>query len=462
MRSAGRGVLALVLACVVVVGAAAAERLGPESPAAAAPGSAVSSAWLCPHGGGAGWTGSIALADPGPTPADVRLTQLGTDAPQPPISLTVPAGHEVLQRVRADSAADATFVEVFGGWVAAGWIVTGGSSVPGLGAEPCAPSGARSWYVVDSDTDQDQRSDLVVMNPYSVDAVFDVALFRPRLPPVRSAEWTDLTLGPGRSVSLNIGKKLLGQPVVGVEVDVSRGRVAAASLGWSAKGEGIRSVLAAPAGSPTWILPVAQGAGQSTLQVFVPGTAGVQLTTQLLSAGAAPIGAGTAADTQQPAASTAGYEVISTGASSVDVVSGDGIPIVAALRAAGRAGDAAATAGAPATAPAWVVTPTVVSSPNHPGLVVVNPGDVAVQVTIRLLPQGEGLPGPETTITVPPGRAAAAPASFLQQAPSASVLVTGEGGIVALGTSTSGGKRGLDRYASAIGVVVPSDLVPGV
>jgi hypothetical protein len=295
------------------------------------------------------------------------------------------------------------------------------------------------------------------MNPFSVDAVFDVALFRPRLPPVRSADWTDITLAPGRSRSLDVGAKLLGQPVVGVEVDVSRGRVAAASLSWSAEA-GLRSVLATPAASPTWYLPIAQGAGQSTLEVMVPGSEAVQLTTHLLSSQAAPIGAGDAADTQQPGVSTAAYEIISSGASSVDVSAASGAPIVAALRAVGRAGDGAATGGAAAPAAAWVVTPTIASASGHPGLVVVNPGDAPAHVTLRLLEQGEAGVGPETTLTVPPERAAAAPAGFLQQGPAASVLVTSDAPVVALGTSSSGGKKGLDFYASAVGLPIPPEL----
>jgi Family of unknown function (DUF5719) len=458
MRSVGRGVLAIALGFAVIVGAAAAERIGPAEPADAVRGAAVSSVWLCPHGGGEGWDGAIALADPGPDPVDVRLTELGADAASPPTTLTVPAGHEVMQPVRSDAASDATYVEVFGGWVAAGWVLRGDAAAPGVAAEPCAPAGARSWFVVDSDTEQHQHSQLVVMNPFSVDAVFDVALFRPRLPPLRSADWTDITLAPGRSRSLDVGAKLLGQPVVGVEVDVSRGRVAAASLSWSTDG-GVRSVLATPAASPTWYLPVAKGAGQSRLEVLVPGAQGVQLTTQLLSSDAVPTAAGTAADTQQPAASTAGYPIISSGASSVDVVSSTGVPIVAAVRAVGRTGDAAATGGAPAPGPAWVVTPTIASASSHAGVVLVNPGDAAVDVTLRLLQKGATGAGPDTTLTVPPHRAVAAPARFLQQGPAASVLVISDGDIVALGTSSSGGKKGLDFYASAVGVRIPSERV---
>ena len=454
MRSVGRGVLALVIACLVVLGAAAAERIGPAPLGAAERGSAVSSVWLCPHGGGPGWKGTIALADPGPTPADVRLTELGTGAPDPPVTLTVPAGHEVLQQVRSGSTANATYVEVFGGWIAAGWVLNGGKDVDGLAAEPCAPTGDASLAVVDADTDQHQRSLVVVMNPFSVEAVFDVALFRPKLPPIRSADWTDLTLGPGRSMSLNIGTKLLGQPVVGVQVEASRGRVAASSLSWGADG-GIRSVLAAPIGSTTWYLPVAQGANQSTLQVLVPGSDGAQLTTELLSSEAEPTGAGTAADTQQPGASSAGYEIITNGAASVDVSSAAGVPIAAALRATGRGGDDAATGGTAAPARAWVVTPTTGPEVPRPGLVVVNPGTAPVQVTLRLLTAGTDTRAPTTTITVPGQRAVSAPAGFLRQAPAASVLVTGDGDVVALGASTAGGRRGLGLYASAIGIPVP-------
>jgi hypothetical protein len=104
-----------------------------------------------------------------------------------------------------------------------------------------------------------------------------------------------------------------------------------------------------------------------------------------------------------------------------------------------------------------VVTPTTAARTPRPGLVVVNPGEAPVEVTFRLLTQGTGAPGPEATITVPPGRVVAAPAALLQQAPAASVLVTADGDVVALGTSTSGGKKGLDLYASAIGLVIPPE-----
>ena len=86
MRTIGQGVLALVVAGLIVLGGIAAERAGPAIPAAAPRGTAVSNAWLCPHGGGKGWTGTIALADPGPESVDVRVTELSTGAPSAPVT----------------------------------------------------------------------------------------------------------------------------------------------------------------------------------------------------------------------------------------------------------------------------------------------------------------------------------------------------------------------------------------
>jgi hypothetical protein len=311
--------------------------------------------------------------------------------------------------------------------------------------------------MTDSDTQQGHRSYLVVMNPFSVEAVFDVALFRPRLPPVRSADWIDRTLAPGRSIALSVGAKVLGQDIVGAEIDVSRGRVAAASLSESPDG-GVRSVMGAPATTTTAYLPVAEGAGQSQLAMFVPGTQGMQFAAQLVSS-VAPQAAGTAGSTQQPGASTAGYPIISVGPSSVDVTSEAGVPFVAALRARGQQSDDAATGGAVTPAPAWVVIPTVDGTPAHPQLVLVDPGPTPVRVTLQLLTQGSGPPPPPVTITVPAGRVAGAPKGFLEQADRAAVLITADGPIVALGASTSGGAKGLASYGSAIGIPVPADTL---
>jgi len=243
---------------------------------------------------------------------------------------------------------------------------------------------------------------------------------------------------------------------VAAEIDVSRGRLAAASLSESPDG-GVRSVIGASATTTTAYLPVA-GAGQSQLAVFVPGSQGMQFTAQLVSS-VAPQAAGTAGSTQQSGASTAGYPIISIGPSSVNVTSEAGVPFVAALRARGQQGDDAATGGAVAPVPAWVVIPTVDGEPARPQLVLVNPGPTPVRVTLQLLTQGSGPPLAPVTITVPAGRVAGAPKGFLEQADRAAVLITADGPIVALGASTSGGAKGLASYGSAIGIPLPTDTL---
>ena len=83
MRGSGRAWLAIVLAALAVVGAGGAERLGPATPSSGAVGDAVSSVWLCPHGGGPGWRGTIEIANPGDVAVQARLTSFGDGEPTP-------------------------------------------------------------------------------------------------------------------------------------------------------------------------------------------------------------------------------------------------------------------------------------------------------------------------------------------------------------------------------------------
>jgi predicted dehydrogenase len=107
------------------------------------------------------------------------------------------------------------------------------------------------------------------------------------------------------------------------------------------------------------------------------------------------------------------------------------------------------------------VTPTVDGEPAHPQLVLVDPGPTAVQVTLQLLTPGSVPAAPPVTITVAAGRVAGAPKGFLEKDDRAAVLVTADGPIVALGTSTSGGANGLASYGSAVGIPVPLEALGG-
>ena len=101
----------------------------------------------------------------------------------------------------------------------------------GVGAEPCAPAHGPTWYAPDGTTEQGEDAYLIVMNPFAVDAVFDVVLFTPKRAPIRNSALTDRVLRPGRSVAFRLNAFAEGEPALGAQVDVSLGRVAVSSWG---------------------------------------------------------------------------------------------------------------------------------------------------------------------------------------------------------------------------------------
>jgi hypothetical protein len=451
-----RGSLALLVAVVVVAGVLAAERWGPATPLAAPSPVALSRVWLCPHGGGRGWTATISIANPGSTDVNVRVRTLNERGSGAPVSFTVPAGHEVQRELPDASLASATVVEAFGGWVSAGWIVRAGDPDVGIGAEPCASAAGQRWFAAGASTQQGERASLIVMNPFAQEAVFDVVLFSSR-PPLRNSRLTDVVLGPGKSIAIPLAKLLVDEAAIGAEVDAKVGRIAVATLGVSSGG-GVRSILGTTATSVQTALPTAAGSGQSSLEVTDPQDQDARFrATAWASDGPSP--AGGLIGQEQRASSAAAYPVTTSEATVVSLSAQAGPGLFAALRSQGRSDDDAATGGTATPGTAWVVPPTVADRPSNPGVLVANAGTAPVQVTLRLLPPGnDSVARPTVSLTVPPSSTVAAPAAFLDQSPSASVLVTAAGDVVAAGASTSGGVLGLSLYGLAVGVAVPQGM----
>jgi hypothetical protein len=455
MRARGQGFLAVGVAAVAVLTGIAFTRLGPKAPAQATSGTAPSGGWLCPHGGGKAWDATIYLANPGSTDVTARLTSLTSEGAKPSVLVTVPAGGDVAQRVAAADGSSSTFVEYFGGWVAAGWLTRGGGGAFGTAAEPCAPDASRHWYAADNTTQQGQVADLVVMNPFGADAVFDVVLFTAGRPaPIRDSDWSDLTLKPYHSLTLRLNEKAPGEEALTAEVEVSTGRVAMASVGINARG-GVRSSLGRPEAGLTTYLPVGGGAGQAQLAVTVPGDRGATFGGTLFSQdGPKPL-AGLVGASQEPQTAKV-YPLITGGPSVAAVLSQDETQIVAALRASGLGNDPGATAGVAAPASAWVLTPTVAGEPSHPGLVLMNPGSDPVEVTLHLLAPEGTVPAADVVLMIPAATAVGAPGAFLASAPTACVQVTTtQGAVVVMSASSSLGAKGIADYALAMGVVVP-------
>jgi len=462
-------VLTIVVAGAVTIGAISLERLGPREPAAAAQATVTSATWLCPHGGGKAYEGTVFLANPGDSPVIARVTELDASAAAGSSEVEVPPGAQVAIEVAASARSSTTFVETFGGWVAAGWLIRGAGGEPGVGAEPCTPEARRDWVSAAPTTGEGDDAFLVVMNPFDTDAVFDVALFAAEdRAAVRHAELTDVTLRPRRSVAIRLNEYAQGEEGLGVSIDVSSGRVAASTLVVS-ESDGIASVLASPAPGTRQVLMTSTGTGRSVLAIAVPTVAGEHgaatssIPGQLGSTFAAtlrsegdpqPVG-GLAERTQEPESAVA-YPVATIGSSAIDLVVRDGAPIVAALRTAGVGRDGGATAGSVAPASSWVVTPTVAGDPARAGLLLLNPGASPATVTITTIPSEGEVPA-ETSVSVQPGSLAVVPRTFLEAVGTASFLVTAEGSaVVALGASTSLGNEGLSLFGLAAGVPIPA------
>jgi len=455
MSGRGRGWLAVALAALVVVGGVAAQRSGAAAVPDATQGSAVSSSWLCPHGGGNGWQGDVVIANPGASEVDARLTSLGGEHPRVLNEVTVPPGEEVVREVPADVRAAATRVDVFGGWAGVGWVVHAGGDDAGLGAEPCTEHAGAAWGVIDGVTNRQTRSYLVVMNPFAADAVVDVVLYLPDHPPVRDTAWTDLRIRAGTSTALDL-RRALGEPIVGATVTATRGRIAVSSLAVGAHG-GVRSALAQPAFASRWIAPVAGGSGSGTVSLFVPGDLGIRFGATQLSADTAPQPAGNLTVVRQGGASAISAPLQTVGPSAVVVEVLADAQTAVGLRESGKGGDDAATSGTAAAGPAWLVLPAALGPTARSTLVLANDGAGPVQATLRQLSGPDGEAAAPITITIPPGRTATPPRSWLDTDPTAAVLVTADGALVALGAGTTGNDQ-TNGYAMGLGVPAPAGV----
>jgi Family of unknown function (DUF5719) len=467
MRSRGQGALTLVIAAAVAVGAVSLERLGLREPAVALPATVTSGTWLCPHGGGEGYEGTVFVANPGDTPVTIRVTELDEGTGETPSDLEVAPGSQVGVNVSASQRSSSTFVESFGARVAAGWLIRGGEGGGGVGAEPCAPDADRDWVSAAPTTGEGEQAFLVVMNPFDADAVFDVAIFSGGgRAPVRHADLTDVTVKPRRSTAIRLNLYAQGEDALGISVEVSTGRVAASTL-VVADGRGVGSVLASAGTTLRQVLLTPSATGRSTLSVAVPsppdaaasapeviGQVGSTFSATVRSQ-EAPQPAGGLVERSQEPASAAVHPIVTTGPSGIDLVVGQGAPVVAALRTVGVGGDIGATAGSVAPAGSWVVTPTVAGDPSHAGLLLLNPGTSTATVTVTSIP-AEGEQASEVGMSIPAGTVVVAPREFMDQVGGSSLLVISEGSpVVALGASTSLGNEGLSLFGLAAGVPIP-------
>jgi len=461
MRNRGQLLVALLLMAGVIASAEYLDREVGARPLEAARVTGVpSGAWFCPHGGGSkDWDVRIQLANPGDEPVPVRVRTITAARPVPPEDHVVEPRSTLVIPVPGEGRESSTSVEYFGGFVAAGWIAHAGEDASGVAAEPCLPDSSPRWLLPDGSTLENEDDYVVVMNPFATDAVISLTLLSERRDPVRTEEWTDVALKPFHSRAFRLNDKELGETTVSTVVDVSVGRVAAATLGISKLGD-IRSVVGLPAGVTTQILPGASDAGRTDLPVMSAGLDRVSLSGTILGA----------AETSQPLAALADAAPGGESARTIPLTSGTpttllvhaaGPDVAFARRTYGVASDQASTSGATEAADAWIVLPSVIGQPSHPAIVLANPGDEPATATLSVLPvEGESVPDP-VSVEVPPMSTVLAPKGFVAESSTSSVMILASSGtFVPTSASYALGREGYATFAVAVGVRIPATWVP--
>jgi hypothetical protein len=455
MRSRGQALVALLVAVGVVAGAALLEReVGARELGESLAGAVPSGAWFCPHGGGAEWETWIELANPGTEPVLARIRSLSAARPDVPQDVEVPAGATVEVPVPAGGRERATTVEYFGRTLVAGWVTHAAGRQSGVAAEPCLPDTGSRWFLPDGATQEQDDPYVVVTNPYATDAVISLTLFTERGEPIRTEDWTNVTLRPFHSAAFRLNEKALGEPTVSTLVEVSVGRVAAATMAISKNG-GIRAAVGLPGAVVTQVLPGGDDSGRSDLIAMSAGVERVSLSGSVIDPEQEQPIAGLT-DASPPGGSARTLPATTSTPSSL-VVEADGPQVAFARRTYGTVSDQAATTGATEPAQAWVILPVVAGSPAHPGIVLANPGEVAATVTLRPLPAADAGAVPEPiTVEVPPRSTVSVPKGFVEAVGrSAVVAVAGSGAFVPATASYARGREGYATYAVAVGVPIP-------
>jgi hypothetical protein len=452
-----------VAALVALVAASAAILDGSVTPGAASPAATAghqrTGAWFCPHGGGAGWKGWVALANPGGSTVRIRLTGFGASGGGVPSTFDVPAHAQIVRGVAASDQGAGTEVEYFGGWVQASATVSAGLGASAQSTtERCLPGAGSDWYVPGMSTRVGETAYLVALNPFAEVAEFDVALFTEKRS-VRPGTLTPFVVPPRHSVVIKLNQFALlaqGENALVVHVASRVGRVVVGGV--VETGRALVAEAGVPGGATRWVLPAGGTSAAVRLVAFNPGSRRSDLSVisqgvvgQLLASGTNGLSV--------PAGGVQTFPLRVLPDAGMVVQSTNGQPVVVALQVEGSNGDPAIVGGAPAAGSGplsgrWLVVPGVPSGTGRATLVLENPGRIDAQVRIAWIgPNGPVLAYPEEPVTVPAGRAVQFPLPGVG-GPLVSALVTVVSGeAVPAAWSSSGQGAG---FAVVIGLPAPA------
>lgn len=435
--------LGAVLAAVVVGGGGLLLEgwLGPDGFDRASAEKDLSGAWFCPHGGGEGWRAWVSLANPSEEDAEIVVTTYSEGVPPAEARTTLPPGNETFVEVPAVRMASGSVVEFFGVAPSAGMVVVRPEG--GLAAEPCSARTGKRWYIAEGTSERGQQAWLVVLNPFAVDATFEV-LLTGKEPIAQAGELRGVLLPARQAAAVELNRFALGKKALAATVRASAGKVVVAGFGLGESG--IRSVLATASPARTWYLPGAADDGPSILNILAPVRDAPIGATIQGSESQADAGLG---DVSVPAGLSDSFEILALQAGVAVATKGTGAFVAGRRLSLSTAADQGATGGAARTARSWIVPPALSPEGGQSFLILQNVGPQATEASVSLLTEGGRAEPPElAALTVEPGLTRVVDLTETSGGRPVTAVVQSDGGtlVVAQASITSTG------YAIAIGV----------
>jgi hypothetical protein len=368
------------LAVLVVLSGALLGRAGTKAPPPTAGARLVSGATFCPHGGGDGWKGWLAVVNPGSEPVNVRATTFAGSSIRLVRRFTLPAGREIYREIPVSDPASATEVEYFGGLVAAGTVVRSSGTNPDVAAERCVSTAGSNAFLPDETTAADEHASVIVMNPFADPAEFDVVI-RTNLPrTVRPGPLTPAVLRPFSAVAIPIepwAREGPGENAVTVQITSIVGRVVAGSMVVSPRG--VRAEAGIPLPAKRAVIPAA-GYGGGSIEILNPGTRRAVMTVVAEGPSGPSAVAGASGSVVGPGSART-FDVGDQTDAGIHADAGGGATVVM-LHLSGPNGGEAAIGGWSEVVDRWAVPPTLPSTGGTAHLVLQNPG--ATPATARI------------------------------------------------------------------------------
>ncbi len=291
------------------------------------------------------------------------MTQLGAEEAAPQAGTVVPGGTTVRVNLPPGHEAMRPPSSSSGAGSASGWV---SFTDAGAAAEPCAAEASQRWYLADGSTELGEESYVVVANPFSGPAVMDVVLYSADQPPVRQSEWTDLVVPARQSVALHLNEQVKGEPVVATTLDVSVGRVAAASLVVSDRTT-VRSAIGwTEPGTEAWF-PTMQGSGQNELVLLSTSSGSIRFGATSLSEDQPRPAGGLTEQEHGPTAARAYAVPEESRADCGPTLHAGGRTRLGSAARVGTGDDLGSTGGSDAASDAWVLLPASAQIPGGSG-----------------------------------------------------------------------------------------------